>query len=117
MIDREKSSTSDRMPPPHPTSITLRPLSGLDEYGSLLDIRICTVSQLVKMNKLIVSIASQDVSVYSANKEVLAQTYYSSVIHSLLMKNMRSHGRRKNSRVIHCAQSRNTMRRFYSQTA
>jgi len=24
------------MPPPHPTSITLRPSSGLDEYGSLL---------------------------------------------------------------------------------
>jgi len=24
------------MPPPHPTSITLRPSSGLDEFGSLL---------------------------------------------------------------------------------
>jgi hypothetical protein len=25
------------MPPPHPTSITLRPSSGLAEYGSLLE--------------------------------------------------------------------------------
>jgi hypothetical protein len=26
------------MPPPHPTSITLRPSSGLAEYGSLLEV-------------------------------------------------------------------------------
>jgi hypothetical protein len=32
--------TSDRMPPPHPTSITLRPSSGFDENGSVLEERI-----------------------------------------------------------------------------
>jgi hypothetical protein len=54
MVDREKISTSDKMPPPHPTSITLRPSSGLDEYGSLLDVQICTHPQLAKMKKKII---------------------------------------------------------------
>jgi hypothetical protein len=48
MIDTEKLSTSDRMPPPHPTSITLRPSSGLDEFGSLLVEQLCTLMQLAK---------------------------------------------------------------------
>jgi hypothetical protein len=53
MIDREKLSTSDRMPPPHPTSITLRPSSGLDEFGSLLDERICRLMQLAKKQQIV----------------------------------------------------------------
>jgi hypothetical protein len=48
VIHRKKIFTSDRMPPPHPTSITLRPSSGFDEYGSLLEARIWALTQLAK---------------------------------------------------------------------
>jgi hypothetical protein len=63
MINTWKLSTSDRMPPPHPTSITLRPSSGLDEFGSLLDERICTLMKLAN-NQQIVHV-SKAMSVYS----------------------------------------------------
>jgi hypothetical protein len=41
---QKRTLTSDRMPPPHPASITLRPSSGFDENGSLLEEQIDRVS-------------------------------------------------------------------------